>query len=408
MESFETIAQILKTDKDIIKNVAAYAERFSGKINVPDTLVAHMQNAVQATCRALAIPQDAGSKQVWDSLEQKVAQHETLLRAAIGIGNEWADESYQKVLDFAYAYVKPGRGLFLKNEKAIELVRQNPPVEIMRFLGYSDVEAMIQNENIFDIFSSLRFGENQQWLNTVFFKPYADLQPSDFEERDVQIRTLPQKYASLAQSFIKKKYHNLSHLKELGLLFIIPNAWHQAGQLMKITTLAVHYLYEISFYADIVKQYAADTDSFAQKLISLLRGDVLEPKIGLSSSDWLITQRYLEKEDPFEIGLMVAHVNPESVHWAKAQKTFSSVSPEFALWNDLDWVGWEYKDEAGQQNLVSFNLTDIAMSLADVDKKKYTYHQREALWNKLFASYYGEDVLEQKIKENIASGIIKL
>ena len=90
------------------------------------------------------------------------------------------------------------------------------------------------------------------------------------------------------------------------------------------------------------------------------------------------------------------------------QKTFSSVSPEFALWNDLDWVGWEYKDEAGQQNLVSFNLTDIAMSLADVDKKKYTYHQREALWNKLFASYYGEDVLEQKIKENIASGIIKL
>jgi len=43
-----------------------------------------------------------------------------------------------------------------------------------------------------------------------------------------------------------------------------------------------------------------------------------------------------------------------------------------------------------------------------VDKKKYTYHQREALWNKLFASYYGEDVLEQKIKENIASGIIKL
>ena len=72
MESFETIAQILKTDKDIIKNVAAYAERFSGKINVPDTLVAHMQNAVQATCRALAIPQDAGSKQVWIHWSKKL------------------------------------------------------------------------------------------------------------------------------------------------------------------------------------------------------------------------------------------------------------------------------------------------------------------------------------------------
>jgi hypothetical protein len=37
---------------------------------------------------------------------------------------------------------------------------------------------------------------------------------------------------------------------------------------------------------------------------------------------------------------------------------------------------------------------------------KYLYHHQEALWNKVFSSYYGEDEMERLIKENLIRGFI--
>ncbi|KKU09389.1 MAG: hypothetical protein UX14_C0050G0007, partial [Parcubacteria group bacterium GW2011_GWF1_45_5] len=84
-------------------------------------------------------------------------------------------------------------------------------------------------------------------------------------------------------------------------------------------------------------------------------------------------------------------------------------SQNLSFWNNLDWVGGFFKDEIGSEVLVTFNLVDVAMMLADKDRgKKYVYHQREALWNKLFVSYYGWEFMEKMMKDNILSGVIKL
>jgi len=48
---------------------------------------------------------------------------------------------------------------------------------------------------------------------------------------------------------------------------------------------------------------------------------------------------------------------------------------------------------------------DVAMSLVDKDKKNsYFYHQHEALWNKIFSSFFSQTELENQARANLLKG----
>ncbi len=413
MEPYQQIARILRTDQDIIKNLQSRMEKTSGKIGVLDSLVKENRMQIEKSNRVFGFDGHLSLMSVVEALQDKLKSDEEKLKIIFGGIHLTETTGCEKIIEFANKFLNPKEGSFLKKEKAIELLRANPPQNVLKFLGYQGIDEALQKENLFELFASLRFGEEKDWLNNVFFKQYEALTPKDFEKRKIQYFGFSEKFSPLAQEFIQKKYHNLSHLKELGVIFIVPFSEENLGlslvpgQLMKIFSLAFHYFHEVTFYSELFEQIFLKPD-FSQSFVSLLRGDVLEPKIDLSSSTWLVTQRYLEKDDPFEIGLMVPHINPESIHWAKAQNDISKINPEFEFWHGKDWIGDYFKDEVGADDLVSFNLVDVAMSLADKNQGKfYTYHQREALWNKIFAEYLGWEVLEKTAKENIVSGRIE-
>jgi len=79
------------------------------------------------------------------------------------------------------------------------------------------------------------------------------------------------------------------------------------------------------------------------------------------------------------------------------------------LWHNLDWVGGLFQD--GIDQVVSFDLEDNAMSLVSFMEGKeqsFNYHQREAMWTKLFMEYVGgEDKMEQLLIDNFNKGIIQ-
>ncbi len=39
---------------------------------------------------------------------------------------------------------------------------------------------------------------------------------------------------------------------------------------------------------------------------------------------------------------------------------------------------------------------------------KYLYHHQEALWNKIFSSYFGDEKMETMIRDDIEFGYIRL
>ena len=302
-------------------------------------------------------------------------------------------------------------GFFIKKEKAIELLEKYPPQNILDFFGYKNTRELIDKETFESVFAALRFTQSTEWMHKFFDQAYNDLKADDFEERPIQLKVLEEKWLKVADKFLEKKYHNVSHLKELGIIFIVPLKLDTPGEITRIFALVLHYLNEVPFYSELFKKFSKETD-FIEKLKSLLRGDVLEwSKVESlkSNTNWLIIQRYLAKDDKNDPRLLMPHVNPEAEHWFKAQESLAKLGSDFEFWKKLDFVGDFFPStSSGQVELVSFDLVDLVMTLVKKGKMKYLYHQQEALWNKIFIEYLGREKMNELIEENIIQGYIEL
>lgn len=409
------IARILRTDHDKIESLCRRMEEKTGKMNIPEKLMTENEGLVGKTLQSLEARGDAFHFEVYNALIGRIKKDDEAIFKLFRQPRCIDYEGCKTILNIALELANVPKGFFLKKEKAREFLENQPPKNIIAALGYADVKELLEKEDILEVFSALRFGEDMKWLNEVFFAQYKDLTVNDFEMREIHLQVLHGKWLDVAQKFLKKKYHNISHLKELGVIFVIPMELRAQGETIRTLSLILHYLNEVSFYSKLFQEYAKDQASFAEHLISGLRGDVLDERLpNHTEANWMIVQRYLAKDDEFEWRLFEPHVNPEALHWTKAEDCIARLDERFPdlnlhFWHNLDFVGDFYRTESGVDNLVSFNLIDAAMSLVmEKDMIKYLYHHQEALWNKLFAEYVGgRDELERLTIQNFSKGFIR-
>ena len=412
MFSYEKIAQILRTDKDNIKFLEERLGKATGKANMMDKIVEENNFVIKNRLGILGLKPTASAKRVYDALIKKIEIDNLSLHKALGEPKATVSKDWERVLAAARDSVRPKKGFFLKKEKALEFLRNEPPVRVIRSMGYRNVDELIENENFLEIFSSLRFVEGGEWLSNVFFKQYENLKPEDFEEREIVTLALSEKWARLAQEFIKKKHHNISHLKELGVIYVLPLALEISGETLRNFLLILHYFSEVAFYSSLIKKFSTQ-ENFSQNLVSLLRGDVIDYHLRPSEkSQWMVIQRYLAKDDEHDWRLFEPHVNPEALHWERAERMlilaarhFDSLLSDLSFWQELNWVGDYFKTETGLDVLVSFNLVDTSMSLVkEKENIKYYYHHQESMWNKIFIEYFGEEKMAELIEQNIIKG----
>ena len=110
------------------------------------------------------------------------------------------------------------------------------------------------------------------------------------------------------------------------------------------------------------------------------------------------------------------HINPEAIHWMKAEESLHKIgdlmdgfSKDLMFWSGLSWVGNYFKDESGVDVLVSFNLVDTVMSLVkQKEMTKYLYHQEEALWNKIFMSFFDRKMIEEYSRKYLLQGYFEV
>lgn len=412
----DKLARILRVDKTAFAEFEKNMDEKTGKAGTIERIVSENDSIVSSRLADLGLDRTADAKVVYGALAAKIEEDDRKLFDLIGMDTLMGEEAAKKICSFTTKAMPPQTGFFLKHEKAEEFLRNTPPKNIISNLGYSSVDELLEKEDLLEVFSALRFLEDSEWLNNVFFKQYEALQPSDFEERQIEVRALGQKWAAVAEKFVAKKYHNVSHLKELGVIFVIPIFMEIPGETMRLISLLMHYLNEVKYYSDLFVGFSTEND-FSARLISLLRGDVAEERSLINQSDFgsgkfLVVQRYLAKGDEHDWRLFVPHVNPEAVHWSRAEdgivdipKHFPELKDNLEFWKGLDWIGDHFRTESGVEILVSFNLVDTVMSL--VMKKemiKYLYHHQEALWNKIFISYFDHDRMMKEMKENIVRG----
>jgi len=413
MSSQEKIAKILRCDRDYIFDIDRRLTAVTGRKGIFEKIMEENDNAIKERFFSLGISRNCSAKDIYDALISKVEADNHKIFLALKSPNYNNVSDCKRVAEAAIKITGSPKGFFLKYEKAKEFLTKEPPKKVMKFLGYDSIKSMLAKEDLLQIYSALRFVEGSEWLNNVFFKQYESLQPEDFEERETQAFVVSKNLAKAAEGFTTKKKHNISHLKELGVVFVIPTMLGISGEILRMFSLILHYLHEIPFYSRIFKNSALNKEKFAADLISLLRGDVWDKHLPENEqSSWLVVQRYLAKDDENDWRLFMPRINPEALHWLKAEdglvragELLDGFSYDLSFWQDLDWVGNYFKDEIGNDVLVSFDLVDTVMSLVkEKEMVKYLYHHQEALWNKIFIEYFSREELEEYARKYVLRG----
>lgn len=401
----EQIAHILGVGPQVCVDIEAYLSEKTGKKRVLENLYEENRKRMHEKFGELGVDAHDGYEVIASALLEKIRKDAQQVEAV------FSGRPLGKML-CEYAYTPTT--FVLKEEAFARLILKNPPAQVMQVLGYSDAGTMLERENIYEIGAALRFVEGSTWLNEIFFKEYEALTPNDFEERAVQVIELGARWEEAVRTFVQKKYHNVSHLKELGVIFILPADMTYEGHRMRTVLLVLHYLNEVVFYGKLFARVAKQ-EGFSQNIISLLRGDVLENKEAVRPNEWLIVQRYLAKENKEDWRLTSARINPEALHWRKAERMFAGlkqVDPalvSLSFWGDCSWLGDYFKKQDATQELLSLNVIDQSMSLVkEREGLKYVYHHQEALWNAIFSAFFGEHRLEEALEENILAGKIAL
>ena len=284
-DSIKYIARLLRSDVDTLSRLREkMAEKF-GKDEVLDTLAVQNQLRVGILLEKLGV-RERRALPIFNALIAKVGEDDRALKNAFGISGT-DGMGYGVLAARAAELAGLGAGFFLKWDKARELIHKNPPQKILSFFGYRDTKELLEKEDIKKVFVSLRFAEDRAWLNTVFFGAYKALEAADFEKRPIEMLVLENKWLQMAEHFVQKKYHNVSHLKELGVIFVLPQDLTVPGEALRLFTLLLHYLHEIHFYSELFEKKAhsisdplwTEGQSFTDFFTSALRGDIVDKRL---------------------------------------------------------------------------------------------------------------------------------
>lgn len=362
------LSKILKTEYKIQEQVAQEIEQKNQEIIKRKLVELKLKNP------------SAG--QLYQALIYKSAEAEQELCNYLGRVDCGCETGMQVLVDEALRLFPPKPGFFLKQDKAKEILIQNPPQRVISALGYQDISDLLSKENFYEIYGSLRFVETGEYMHKLI-NAYKNLTKQDFEMRAIRVMVLSKrKWHDLAEHFTKNKYHNLTHLKELGVIFAIPReASDETGIILTSFALLLHYFSEVSLYSEIIKNIK---NNFADNLIKILKGDI-------KTDIWHIIPRYLEKDKKHDKILYEPHISPEAIFWHRADQSLMRLAKELPgsnldFWENLDWIGDYFKDSNNKPRLITFNSVDISLSFANQLplNKRYLYHYKEALWNKIY------------------------
>jgi hypothetical protein len=402
-----TIGRFLQAKEPLFDHALYQLEQRSHQKGVDVKLAAEIAEKAADRMKRLGLSHDAKGPELYAALIEQVKAHDEHLAHAIG-GTDPTDlrEMIPLIVKAAEHAPVPKDGWFLKESKAKEMLRHMPPMAIMERLGYHLVSRLLEDEDIYELFLALRFVEAPDWLND-FDRLYHDLTADDFEPRRIKVVPFAvAKWGDVAAHFIEKKRHNITHSKEMGAIAVMPmKETHMNGITMKALPLICHYFNEIRLYSSFFKLMKAKKN-FGSIVSETLIADPSHVKVvDHGHVHWRVIQRYFGKlTNEKHPEIFEPHLQPEDLHWRRAEEVLYDIDPELEFWQDLDYVAVLRDGEP-----VTFNLMDISLGYSNgIDyADRYLYHFRESLWNEVFARYMGEKELEELLLEKLDNDIIR-
>lgn len=392
------LSQLLAAKEPLFTRAIEELETKSGNPSVDVRLVAHIGAVVRAKVKELALdPEDTTGKELYHALQALVRLHDQYLAAAIGTSsNANLDEQFRCIKQTIDNLPLPNKAWVIKHSVAKKLLKAHPPKKVMKQLGYKSIDSLLKRENVAEMIAAARFLETKTWMNK-FVKSYAKLGPSDFETRPIELLIIDEaRYKGSALDYIYQQKHNITHLKEHGVVLMLPlPVKHMRGAVITIMPLVLHYINEIRSYSSFFKMQQVRSDFGAVLVDTILNDPHKAGKIGNQQIHWRIIQRHFGNQNPeAHPELFEPHVQPEDLHWRRAESVLYWLEPALKFWEDLDYVAVLHPD-----SIVSLSLMDNAVSYCnglEYGQQSIGYI-RSSLWNKIYADYIGQDNFESQI-----------
>lgn len=401
------LRDLLDAKEPLFSKALDQLEKASHQTGADAKLVGDIHEKATKAMHALGLDEkDTTGPELFYALNAKIKEHDEHL--AKSIGGDY-NQSVQKLLPLmkkSAEKVKTPRDCWvLKKSVAKDMLRQMPPPNIMKMLGYRSIDSMLKRENLAEIYGALRFAEDPAWLNQ-FNEKYKTLKPSDFETRQIEIVIMPHgRWGDIAEHFIQKKRHNITHLKELGVILMLPvKAQTLPGITVWVMSLLFHYTNEIRLYSAYFKLQQVKKDFGAILAHTLIADPDLGPVMAGQHIHWRVIQRYFGKlETEVHPEIFEPHVQPEDLHWRRAEEILYQIDPELEFWRDLDYVALMFEDRP-----LTFNMMDVAASYCNNTpyENRTIYHFRESLWNEIFMRYMGQKTLREQVLNQLNNEMI--
>lgn len=402
------LRDLLDAEEPVFSLSLRQLEQASGQPGQDARLIGEIAAKLRAKTEQLGLdPNHTSGPELYQALKNRV--HADNLRVTRLVGGDDPNDVKAMIpkLVKAVESMKINRQVWaMKRSVAKKFLRQMPPKQLMAHLGHKTVESLLKHEDIDEIYPALRFSEGGEWLEQ-YNGLLKSLKPSDFETRDIKIVVMDHdKYVDLAEKFVHKKLHNVTHTKEMGIIVIVPmRADRMKGITLKTLPLMFHYTNEIRLYSSFFKLKQVEK-KFGQIVVDTLNADPGNAsQMAGQNVHWRVIQRYFGKlKDEAHPEAFEPHVHPEDLHWRKAEEWLAELDPEMKFWLDLDYVGAQMQD--GQP--LTLNLMDVSLGYSnEIDyANRYFYHFRESLWNEIFMRYMGQRNLEDQILKQLDNDMI--
>jgi len=402
------LRDLLDAEEPLFSQSVTQLEQASGRQGADVRLIADITGKVHESMRQLGLdPAITTGKELYRALDARIASDNARVARLIGATDP---ENVRHMVPFmvdAANKVKFNRKVFVvKRDKVKEFLRQMPPQKLMEHLGYDTVDAMLEGEEFDELYPALRFSEGGEWLGQ-YNELFKTVTKDDYEERDLRIVIMDHdKYVDLATHFVEKKLHNVTHTKELGVIVVVPmHAEHMRGLALKSLPLLLHYMNEVKLYSTFFK-FQSHKKNFGEIVVNTLIADPGNAsQMAGQYIHWRVIQRYFGKlKDESHLEVFEPHVQPEDLHWRRAEDLLYQIDPELGFWRDRDYVGFNTPEGTP----VSLNLIDVSLAYSNKEtyETRYVYHMRESLWNEIFATYMSFPNLEHQILQQLDNDMV--
>lgn len=402
------LRDLLDAEEPVFTLALKDLENASGKEGIDARLVGDIAVETRQAIKELGLDVDATAEEVYHGLLARIEDDNNRIAKIVG-GND--PDDIRHIVPYLVAAANKvdfHRNVFvLKHDKAKEFLRQMPPQRLIDHLGYKDVEELFEKENFGELYTALRFSEGPEWLNE-YDELFKTVTADDYEERDIEIIIMDHdKYVDLAEHFVQKKLHNVTHTKEMGVIVVVPvrkTRWK--GLALKTLPLLLHYMNEVKLYSTFFRHKSQVARKFGEVVVETLIADPdAGPQIAGHHVHWRVIQRYFGKlKDEAHPEAFEPHVQPEDLHWRRAEELLYQIDPKMKFWKDRDWVGYSFNGE-----IVTLNIIDVALSYSNGEgfETRLIYHFRESLWNEIFVRYLGMPTLKKQVLEQLDNDLVK-